>query len=52
MTVSGESFALALLHCEKASWFGHIEASTVRFVLLDLIVSGNNGLNGSGGFQN
>jgi hypothetical protein len=26
-----------LLHCDKVSWFGHIEAPTVRFVVQVLI---------------
>jgi hypothetical protein len=34
-----------VLHCGKASWFRHIEASTVRFAVWALIVSGDNGLN-------
>jgi hypothetical protein len=33
-----------LLHCDKLSWFCHTEASTVRFVVQALIVSGDNGL--------
>jgi hypothetical protein len=33
-----------VLHCDKALWFCHIEAPTVRFVVLALIVSGDNGL--------
>jgi hypothetical protein len=33
-----------VLHCDKASWFRHIEAPTVRFGVLALIVSGDNGL--------
>jgi hypothetical protein len=33
-----------VLHCDKFSWFGHIEAPAVRFVLWALIVSGDNGL--------
>jgi hypothetical protein len=37
------------LHCDKASWFGHIEAVTLRFVVLLLIVSGDNGLSLRGG---
>jgi hypothetical protein len=36
-----------VLHCDKASWFGHIEALTVRFVVLALIVSDDNGLSAS-----
>jgi hypothetical protein len=36
-----------VLHCDKVSWFGHIEASALRFVVWALIVSGDNGLNGS-----
>jgi hypothetical protein len=36
-----------VLHCDKASWFGHIEAPTVRFVVLPLIVSDDNGLSTS-----
>jgi hypothetical protein len=34
-----------VLHCDKASWFRHIEASTIRFAVPALIVSGDNGLN-------
>jgi hypothetical protein len=33
-----------VLHCDKASWFGHIAAPTVRFVVQALIVSDDNGL--------
>jgi hypothetical protein len=33
-----------VLHCDKASWFRHIEASPLRFGALDLIVSSDNGL--------
>jgi hypothetical protein len=36
-----------VLHCDKASWFRHIEAPTVRFVVHALIVSGDNGLSGA-----
>jgi hypothetical protein len=36
--------AFAVLHCDKVSWLGHIEAPTVRFVVQALIVSGDNGL--------
>jgi hypothetical protein len=36
--------AACVLHCDKVSWFGHIEASAVRFLLWALIVSGDNGL--------
>jgi hypothetical protein len=32
-----------VLHCDKVSWFGHIEAPTARFVVPALIVSGDNG---------
>jgi hypothetical protein len=35
---------MGVLHCDKVSWFGHIEAAAVRFVVLLLIVSGDNGL--------
>src|ERR1039457_7186418 len=42
--------AFAVLHCDKVSWFGHIEAPTVRFLVQALIVSGDNGLKRSGGF--
>jgi hypothetical protein len=38
-----------VLHCDKASWFGQIEAPTLRFVVLVLIVSGDNGLSLPGG---
>jgi hypothetical protein len=38
-----------VLHCDKASWFGHIEALTLRSVVLVLIVSGDNGLRLRGG---
>jgi hypothetical protein len=34
-----------LLHCDKFSSFGHIEAAPIGFVLLALIVSGDNSLN-------
>jgi hypothetical protein len=33
-----------VLHCDKVSWFRHIEAAAVGFVVLLLIVSGDNGL--------
>jgi hypothetical protein len=33
-----------VLHCDKISSFGHIEASALRFPLWALIVSGDNGL--------
>jgi hypothetical protein len=36
----------AVLHCDKVSWFGHIEAPTARFAGLGLIVSTDNGLSG------
>jgi hypothetical protein len=36
--------AFGVLHCDKASWFGHIEAPTLRFVVQGLIVSDDNGL--------
>jgi hypothetical protein len=36
--------AANLLHCDKASWFRHIEAPTVGFGVFALIVSGDNGL--------
>jgi hypothetical protein len=36
--------AFAVLHCDKLSWFCHIEAPTVRFPVQALIVSGDNGL--------
>jgi hypothetical protein len=42
--------AIAVLHCDKLSWFCHIEAPTVRFLVQALIVSGDNGLKRSGGF--
>jgi len=45
ITRSGQSFALALLQCGKVSWFRHIEASALQFVVQALIVSGDNGLN-------
>jgi hypothetical protein len=35
-----------VLHCDKLSWFGHIQAQTVCFVVPDLNVSGDSGLNG------
>jgi hypothetical protein len=38
-----------VLHCDKASWFGHIEALTLRSVVPVLIVSGDNGLSLRGG---
>jgi hypothetical protein len=33
-----------VLHCDKESWFCHIEAPTVGFGVQALIVSGDNGL--------
>jgi hypothetical protein len=36
-----------VLHCDKVSWFGHIEASALGFVVWALIVSGDNGLSRS-----
>jgi hypothetical protein len=33
----------SVLHCDKASWFCHTEAPTVRFVVQALIVMGDNG---------
>jgi hypothetical protein len=33
-----------VLHCDKVSWFGHIEASALGFAVRALIVSGDNGL--------
>jgi hypothetical protein len=45
--VAGSKLIAAVLHCGKKSWFGHIEAPTVRFVVLALIVSGDNGLSAS-----
>jgi hypothetical protein len=48
MTYLGLIFVLALLHCGKDSWFCHIEASALQFVVLALIVSGKNGLNDRG----
>jgi hypothetical protein len=33
-----------VLHCDKVPWFGHIEASALRFPLWALIVSRDNGL--------
>jgi hypothetical protein len=39
---------LTLLHCDKICVFRHIAAAPVAFVLWALIVSGDNGLNGSG----
>jgi hypothetical protein len=33
-----------VLHCDKASWFRHIEALSVLFVVQALIVSDDNGL--------
>jgi hypothetical protein len=37
-----------VLHCDKKSWFRHIEVPTVRFVVPALIVSGDNGLSACG----
>jgi hypothetical protein len=34
-----------VLHCDKVSWFGHIQAPPVRFAVPALIVSSDNGLN-------
>jgi hypothetical protein len=39
---------LILLHCDKISSFGHIEAARSGFLVQALIVSGDNGLNGCG----
>jgi hypothetical protein len=39
------SLGLILLHCDKVSSFRHIEAASLGFALLALIVSGDNGLN-------
>jgi hypothetical protein len=36
----------AVLHCDKASWFGHIEAPSARLANPGLTVSSGNGLNG------
>jgi hypothetical protein len=36
-------WTLDVLHCDKASWFGHIGAATVVSVVQALIVSGDNG---------
>ncbi|MGZ3286278.1 MAG: hypothetical protein ACXU9C_27745 [Xanthobacteraceae bacterium] len=36
-----------VLHCDKVSWFGHIEASALGFAVWALIVSGDNGLSRS-----
>jgi hypothetical protein len=35
--------ALDVLHCDKVSWFGHIEAPTVLSVVQALIVLNDNG---------
>jgi hypothetical protein len=37
----------SVLHCDKVSWFGHIEASAPGFAVWALIVSGDNGLSRS-----
>jgi hypothetical protein len=34
-----------VLHCDKASWFGHIEALTLRLAIPALTVSSDNSLN-------
>ena len=44
MAGSGLILRFDVLHCDKASWFRHIEAPTVGFVVQALIVSGDNGL--------
>jgi hypothetical protein len=52
MIASGLISAMGVLHCDKLSWFRHIEAPTVRFGVQALIVSDDNGLStglGSGG---
>jgi hypothetical protein len=36
--------AAGVLHCDKASWFRHIEAPSLLFVVQALIVSDDNGL--------
>jgi hypothetical protein len=36
-----------VLHCDKVSWFGHIEAPALGFAVWTLIVSGGNGLSRS-----
>jgi hypothetical protein len=41
---SGLISASSVLHCDKESWFCHIEAPTVRFGVQALIVSSDNGL--------
>jgi hypothetical protein len=39
--------AARVLHCDKVSWFGHIEASALGFAVWALIVSDDNGLSRS-----
>jgi hypothetical protein len=42
-----QNFESRLLHCDKASWFRHTEAPTVRFVVQALIVSDDSGFGGA-----
>jgi hypothetical protein len=35
--------ATSLLHCDKVTWFCHIEASPVRLIAQALIVAGDSG---------
>jgi hypothetical protein len=48
---SGLISASDVLHCDKVSWFRHIEAPPVGFVVHALIVSGDNGLSNAGKFE-
>jgi len=43
--IAAAGFGLILLHCDKISSFGHIEAARSGFLGQALIVSGDNGLN-------
>jgi hypothetical protein len=44
MAASKPIAVAGVLHCDKVSWFGHIEAAALRFLVWGLIVSGDNGL--------
>jgi hypothetical protein len=47
---SGLVSSASVLHCDKLSWFRHIEALTVGFGVQALMVSGDNGLSATAGF--
>jgi hypothetical protein len=45
MMAASESISEAnVLHCDKVSWFRHIQAPTMRSAVQASIVSGENGL--------